>query len=162
MQLILVRHGVAEDRRLFQDDRARELTQEGREKLRPTLDAIRDHLPAGASIHLVSSPALRARQTAELIAQSIGHEGIQQLPWIYAGGADELALLLSDVQKDEDGGEGGVHVLILAGHQPHLSIWSAELLNRPLMFKKGGAAAFQLDGRKSRPARLLWSLRTQP
>lgn len=162
MQLILVRHGVAEDRRFGLDDQARELTGAGRRKFQSTLERLRENLPDDHRITLVSSPALRASQTAELIAEALHLKRLLEEDWIYSGSAEKLRLLLAAQQAEEEERQGAPSLLILTGHQPHLSLWSAGVLGVPMMFRKGGAAAFQLNGYHPRPAHLLWSHRAQP
>jgi phosphohistidine phosphatase SixA len=56
MQLILIRHGIAEDRAAGEDDALRALTKEGREKMTRVARGLRC---AVDSIDLLASSALR-------------------------------------------------------------------------------------------------------
>jgi phosphohistidine phosphatase len=66
MQLFVIRHAIAEDRRPDQDDAARELTPEGARKMKQVVRGLRAldlELP-----RVLSSPWTRALDTAKLLA----------------------------------------------------------------------------------------------
>ena len=66
-ELLLVRHGIAEERAEAADDAQRSLTPEGRER---TIAQLRSLVELDLNCDLVlSSPLVRARQTAELAVQ---------------------------------------------------------------------------------------------
>ena len=69
MELYLLRHGIAVERgtRGFEDDFSRPLTPKGRRQLRKTAGAVKK---LGGKFDLIlSSPLLRAKQTAEIAAE---------------------------------------------------------------------------------------------
>ncbi len=66
MQLFVIRHAIAEDRRPDQDDAARELTPEGARKMKQIVRGLRELEVELARV--LTSPWARARQTAELLA----------------------------------------------------------------------------------------------
>ena len=69
-ELLLVRHGIAEERSEDLDDAQRSLTLEGRERTSQQLERL---LELDLACDLVlSSPLVRARQTAELIECWLG------------------------------------------------------------------------------------------
>src|SRR5271169_3309248 len=82
MQLVLVRHGIAEDREEFaatgQDDALRPLTKHGRWKMEHIARGLRRGV--SALDILVSSPLRRAQQTAKIIAAAYGDIEIKTAP----------------------------------------------------------------------------------
>lgn len=72
MDLVVIRHGIAEDRDAFaasgKDDALRPLTDEGRKKMRQVARGLTTMVPALDL--LASSPLVRARQTADLVAKA--------------------------------------------------------------------------------------------
>ena len=72
MEVYLLRHGIAHDDSPTGKDADRPLTEEGRRKLRDVMKAI-----ANAGVKpdaIVSSPYLRARQTAEIAQEILGYK----------------------------------------------------------------------------------------
>lgn len=71
MELIIMRHGLAEDREEFNrknsEDSLRPLTLKGRKKTQKVAMKLRDLIDEVDVI--VSSPFTRARQTAEIVSQ---------------------------------------------------------------------------------------------
>jgi phosphohistidine phosphatase len=70
MNLLVIRHAIAEDKELFaktgRSDDLRPLTEEGRSKMRRVAEGLRIVVPRLAL--LASSPLVRARETAEIVA----------------------------------------------------------------------------------------------
>lgn len=88
-------------------------------------------------IHLVSSDAERARETSEILSQTLalGLGRDIQIVWdkgVYRG--DEKL-----VQEYEDT-VGGQDVLIIVGHQPTLSLWLSQLCGELWGFHPGDMA----------------------
>jgi len=72
MELYFLRHGIAEETSSTGRDSDRRLTDEGRRKLRQTLQRVAD---AGVSPDLLlTSPYVRARQTAEIAKEILGYK----------------------------------------------------------------------------------------
>src|SRR5690242_6119374 len=73
MDLFLIRHARAADGALYADDDERPLTADGRRAALDVGAALARH---GVKLDaIVSSPLVRAVETAELVAVSIGYEG---------------------------------------------------------------------------------------
>src|SRR5438270_12691065 len=76
MDLLIIRHGIAEDKDDFaktgESDDRRPLTAEGRMKMTHAAEGLREIAP-GISL-LASSPLVRAHQTAEIVAEVYGIE----------------------------------------------------------------------------------------
>lgn len=144
-ELLLVRHGIAEERAESVDDAQRALTPEGRER---TVAQLRSLVELELDCDLVlSSPLVRARQTAELAVQ-VGLAPELELAAALAPLADPLPLLerwLGAVSPRPDWRR-----LALVGHEPDLSTLAALLIGVPmalapeaLQLKKAGAALLQ-------------------
>src|SRR5258707_5535441 len=96
-EIFLIRHGMAEDRGdAWPDDAKRPLTEDGISRLRK---AARGLTRAGVSIDLMlTSPLVRARQTAEIIAAELDpHPSISQVDSLSPGGS--YAALTADLEK---------------------------------------------------------------
>jgi phosphohistidine phosphatase len=108
MQIILWRHADAED---GADDMARRLTPKGREQAAAMAKWLRAHLPKDFT--LLSSPAVRAQQTAQALGVQV-HTDITLAP-----GAS-VADITAAAQR-----HGGL--VIIVGHQPDLGGAAARL-----------------------------------
>jgi phosphohistidine phosphatase len=160
-ELLLLRHGIAEERGDGLDDAQRSLTPEGRDRTRAQLRHLEQ---LGLCCDLVlSSPLVRARQTAELaVAEGLAPE--LELAAALAPLADPLPLLerwLGPVSP-----RPGWRRLALVGHEPDLSTLAALLIGVPmalapqaLQLKKAGAALLQWSSPP--PAGLLGSARLE-
>jgi phosphohistidine phosphatase len=120
----LLRHGQAED---GSPDSERPLTDAGREQAEAAGRALA-HLDAGIEA-CVTSPKVRARDTAALACAALGLE-IEEDPRLEGGPFDPREVA-----------EGrGEHVL-LVGHDPDFSLAVNRLTGAQVRMKKGGLAA---------------------
>jgi phosphohistidine phosphatase len=150
--LYLVRHAIAEEAgSAWPDDEVRPLSAEGRKKWRKAAAGLALLVP---SLDLVvSSPLLRARQTADLLAAA----------WASPPPVEDLEALRP---------EGPPHTVLkrlrqrglparvaLVGHEPSISRLAAALLDAQaeIAFRKGAVMAVTSQGLGSRgPGRLEW------
>src|SRR3569833_3381634 len=133
MELYLFRHGDAEDAPPGKPDSSRALTAKGVERSASVAKMARD---AGVSPSLiVSSPYLRAMQTAEAAAKEFEWQGeIVQLQSLVPHGTPEA--VWSDLRDLHD-----ESTIILAGHEPLMANLAAYLLDAPGLGVGGGGAA---------------------
>ena len=136
-QLILIRHGIAEERTPEGDDFYRKLTEAGVEELTAFLPDIAPLLTESGNLKIWTSPLVRARQTAELVAEATAVEVIQPQEFLETG--DYVAFM--EALKQEDDGFN----LALVGHEPYMSIWTKELIGDAIPFKKGAVAFCTVD-----------------
>ena len=140
MKVVLIRHARAEPRRLLQRDRARALTEDGRRRQRKAAKGLKAVLPD--ITQLASSPLLRARQTAEIIAAEYPEASRHTLPALAPGGAPRDSLTWLREQAPDA-------VVALVGHEPDLGRLAGWLLTGRhagfLSFKKGAAALIEFD-----------------
>ncbi len=143
MDLVLVRHGAAEDRESFaasgRPDAERPLTERGRRKLDGTARGLRALVPRLERI--ATSPLVRARQTAAILAESYaGPEplAIREL----APGASRTSLLRWLRRQPREG------ALVLVGHEPDLGDLARWLCGseEPVALEKGGACLVRVPG----------------
>lgn len=141
MKLILIRHARAEERAIFRRDRTRALTEDGRRRMRKAARGLYALLPGISQI--ATSPFLRARQTAEIVAVAYHGLEIAPLPALVPGEAARTLLVWLRAQPEDA-------VLALVGHEPDLGRLAGWLLcGKPsgfMKFKKGAAALIEFAG----------------
>jgi phosphohistidine phosphatase len=153
MKLYLVRHAIAEDSAEYEDDSLRPLTEKGREKMKKIAAALKD-LGAAPDL-IVSSPYLRASQTAAILAKELKYK--EELAY-----SDSLVPMGEpDVMIGEINEKYSVDELMLVGHEPSLSALAGVLLagnaEIALNFKKGGVCCLSVDDlHYDRKAALEW------
>lgn len=154
MEIYLLRHGIAEDGAPGSPDSDRRLTPEGKRKLHETLKAAAQ---AGVQPSLIlSSPYVRARQTAEIAAGELGYkEEIVTVGALTPDGHPE------DVW-DEIRTHARERAILLASHEPLCSRMAAFLLGAPELqvdFKKGALMRIDVSpGRLAPQGVLNWML----
>ena len=123
MQIYLLRHGIAEDLAPGGKDADRRLTPEGRKRLGAILKRA---AAAGVEPTLIlSSPLVRARQTAEMAAKALGCTNqILLTKVLEPGGSPEQVW-------DELRTHRGEAQVLLAGHEPLFGQLGAFLLGAP-------------------------------
>lgn len=146
MRVIAFRHGTAEDAGGGADaDRA--LTEAGRTRTRAAGLGLRAQ--SGRIDVILSSPLLRAWQTAELLAQ-VGEGPDVTLCRALAPGHPPAAL--ASVLRGHDQS----HTVVMVGHQPDLGNWVAWALSGQaagfIPLKKAGAARVDFDLHDLHPA----------
>lgn len=117
MQLYLLRHAEAE--LLASSDRARQLTKKGGQQAAKVGKFCAKHGLAPAVI--LSSPVVRARQTADLVAPSVPEAELIEAPWAACGMDPWQAM-------EELGAYAKFPAVMLVGHQPDLGGLAAALL----------------------------------
>lgn len=142
MQLLIIRHAIAVPRGTPGiPDEDRPLTPEGEEKFREAAKGLAKLV--GRPDALLTSPWLRAKQTAAIAAAAWGRLEPKETAALASGSFEEQAAVL-----DRYPGDASVAVV---GHEPWVSELLARLLgtrhDARLEFKKGGAALVDLPGR---------------
>ena len=166
MKILLVRHAVAEDRTAFEQsggvDSARPLTPEGRRKMVKAVKGLKKVLPRTAVI--VSSPILRARQTADLLAESLSLPVVEADVLNPAAGVEKVMKWLEAHQSKNRKGSADKRkgVVVLVGHEPQLSHLLGYLLTGSrrsiIKLKKGSATLVSCKLGQVRSAQMHWSL----
>jgi phosphohistidine phosphatase len=144
MIISLLRHGIAVERGSpdYENDYERPLTAKGERRTRRIAEGM---LALGLSYDLIlSSPYLRAKQTAEIVAQILKTpEGVQLSDTLTPEG--DPRQLIEVVQSDDRAPQD----LVLVGHEPYLSRLISTLLtggpNLPVDMKKGGLCTLDVE-----------------
>jgi len=153
-ELYLIRHGVAEQRgEAWPDDTKRPLTDRGEARLRK---AARGLAAMGVSLDvIVTSPLVRTRQTAEIIAAAFDpRPHLVNAESLAPGGAH--AAVLSDLEKQSRRSRIG-----LVGHEPGIGELAARLIGtrHAIEFKKGAVCRIDVDALPpGGPGNLRWFL----
>jgi phosphohistidine phosphatase len=137
MLVFLIRHAHAEK---GDPDQLRPLSERGRDEARAVARQLAEHEAPPALV--LTSPLLRARQTAEPIAQQTGAE--LRVDDRLAPGATPDALLAT--LDDEQG------PVAVVGHQPDFSEIAFALTGSDPGFPTGGVAEIEVDGSAQPPA----------
>ncbi|MFZ5883174.1 MAG: phosphohistidine phosphatase SixA [Chloroflexota bacterium] len=153
MKLYLVRHAIAEDSAEYEDDSLRPLTEKGRDKMKKIAAALRE-LGVAPDL-IVSSPYLRASQTAAILAKELKYK--EELTYSEA----LTPMSEPDVMIGEINEKYTVDELMLVGHEPSLSALAGVLLTGSaeiaINLKKGGVCCLSADNlRHDRKAALEW------
>ena len=112
MDIYILRHGIAVQRGTpgYKKDGDRPLTKEGEEKMRQIAEAM---LGMGLKFDLIlSSPYVRAQQTAKIVAKALGKE--VTFTKFLVPDADPLDLI-AEINDEKP------HTVLLVGHEPDLS-----------------------------------------
>lgn len=157
MNLYIVRHAIAVDREDFEgkDDSQRPLTNRGRRKMKKIARGLRQ---LGVKFDMIlSSPYVRARETAEILAAEykMKEEPVLSEKLVPPGDFDQL---IDEINAASHGGS-----LAIVGHEPMLSEFVSFLaLGGPglaVTMKKGGVCCLSADNfGKGQRATVEWLL----
>jgi phosphohistidine phosphatase len=139
-ELYLVRHGLAEERGdAWPDDSKRPLTDEGMSRMRK---AARGLERIGVAIDVVlTSPLVRARQTAEIVAGALDpRPSLVNVDSLAPDGT--FAAVVADLEKHSRKTR-----IALVGHEPMLGELAARLIGsrHAIEFKKGGVCRIDIE-----------------
>lgn len=139
MRLYLMRHGPAGNRDTWTgDDNLRPLTEKGERRMHAAAEGLKLLSPVVDT--LLTSPLVRARQTAEIIGETL-HLPVEEQAALSPGfGLAHLAGLLT-IYTEARG-------LMLFGHEPDFSILIGKLIasrgDAQVVMKKGACCAIDL------------------
>ena len=144
MELLIIRHGRAEDRDIFAEtgrpDGERPLVDEGFQRLRAALPGLTHEQPTLDAI--VTSPLTRARQTAEVIQEGYPKARLLEFRELSPGVPPEM---VTGRLEREHLVKGAVAVV---GHEPDLGELASWLLSGSLRgfvpMKKGAVCALDV------------------
>ncbi len=144
MRLYFLRHGIAED--LATSDFDRELTKRGRRRV-ATSAKVMKRLGIAPS-QIFSSPRLRARQTAEIVAEALGR-GVTLTEAVNFGfDRADLRRLTKNLSADDE--------VMFVGHNPDMSLLVSEITGVDVSMKKGGLARVDVIGKAVDEGELVW------
>jgi phosphohistidine phosphatase len=158
MQLVLIRHAIAEDREAFaaggEDDALRPLTKQGRWKMEGVARGLRQAI---RSIDLLAtSPLVRATQTAAIVAGVYHDIEVVTVPAFAPDAPLNSGLDWLRRQRSAE-------AVAVVGHEPHLGTFATWLLTdlaeSRIPLRKGGACAIEFSGLpRASTGKLVWTL----
>lgn len=157
MKIYLIRHSNAVDHGTpgYEDDSLRPLTENGRDKMKKIASAL---INLGLKPDLiVSSPYVRAKQTAEILGKVLKYKKELAISdaLVPMGNADNISAEINEKYSVDE--------LVLVGHEPCLSSLISMLVTRnsnlAIDIKKGGVCCISSDNlHTERKAVLEWLL----
>lgn len=155
MNLYLIRHAIAEEESPVVEDRLRALTEKGSKKMRNIAKGLKT---LGLEFdYIISSPYVRAQQTAEILGDVFKLRKRIVISESIAPMGDPSQLLAEINEKYT------VNSLAIVGHEPYLSnlisLLTAGGAPLEMTFKKGGVCYLTTDDlHHTRKATLQWLL----
>jgi phosphohistidine phosphatase len=151
-ELYLVRHAIAATRgEEWPDDDKRPLTARGVARFKEAVDGLKE-LEAGVD-EIFSSPLVRAKQTADLLAAGLPGKPPVKILDALAPGHDPTSVMAQLARNAKR------RRVAIVGHEPGLGELAAHLIGagRALPFKKGGVCRIDVESLTSRrPGALTW------
>lgn len=149
MKLYFLRHGIADWPNWDRADAERPLTDEGIEKMKAEAKAIKQ-LDLELDV-VLSSPFVRARQTAEAAASRLGLDVIEEPALAPGFSAEHLRAVLGRYLTAQS--------VMLVGHEPDFSKTISHLIGGGrVAIKKGGLARVDLQSIDPPSGELIWLL----
>ena len=154
MILFVLRHAIAEERRPGLADSRRQLTDDGRKKLKQVLNRARR---AGVAPGVIlTSSLVRAVDSAHMAAEALGYKGdLVQTATLSPRAKPEATW--DEVRKYSTEQQ-----VMVTGHEPHLSKFIAHALAAPglqIDLRKGAIVCIDIDPAKAKPTGVLqWIL----
>lgn len=138
MEVYLVQHGEAKGEG---EDPLRPLSEKGRQEAQRVAEALGK--VGIRTPHIMHSGKLRARQTAEIFAESLGPSEVREMIGLAPNDNPEAA---------ESFLEGAKEPIMLVGHLPHLSRLASLLITgntepETVSFRMGGAVCMEKEGK---------------
>jgi phosphohistidine phosphatase len=151
MRLLFIRHAIAVDAdRGDMRDEDRPLTSEGEQLFRQTARMLARVTPKPKA--MLTSPLLRARQTADIAAQAWADLRPTVVPALAEGDWPGIRRALTSYKADD--------TVALVGHESWMSMLTARLLgselHRAFDYRKGGVALIEVDDLEACSGTLLW------
>jgi phosphohistidine phosphatase len=156
-ELYFIRHGLAEERGdAWPDDAKRPLTDEGMSRMRK---AARGLARLGVAIDIVlTSPLVRARQTAEIVAGELDpRPSLVNVESLTPGGS--YAAVVADLDKHSRKTR-----IALVGHEPMIGELASKMIGsrHPIEFKKGAVCRIDVEQvPPTGPGDLRWLMTTK-
>lgn len=150
MKLYFLRHGIAEDSETWKgDDAERPLTRVGCERMEREAKTFADLDLAPDAI--LTSPLVRAKQTAEIAAAALKKRAIEDRRLAPGFDTKRLAQILQD--------RAGADSVMLVGHEPDMSETIGRIAGGANVdLKKGGLAYVEMQNPSSLSGVLVWLL----
>ncbi len=141
MRIVFMRHGIAEEAGAATPDELRRLTDEGRDRVRKVAEGLRE-LDCRPRL-IASSPLVRARETAEIVAEVLAPKlEVQELDCLRPGG--NFAEFMNWVEHQD------VEEMLVVGHMPDIAEFAQRCLTGRVLFsmafKKAACCLIEFEG----------------
>lgn len=151
MRVLLIRHAIAAPLgQSAKRDEDRQLTELGKRRFKIVAQVLRDIARKPSAI--LTSPAVRARQTAAIVAKVWGDIEPVAVPALVDGDWEAVCRALDPYRRAD--------TVLLIGHEPWISHVTARLLDarsaRAFAFRKGGVALIEVERVRAGRGKLLW------
>lgn len=149
MKLYFLRHGIAVDSADWNGSEFdRPLTEDGRERMQREAKTLAK-LDVCPDV-ILTSPLVRARQTAEIAAEALGCKNLENDDRL-ANGFDERAVAAIGAERRD------ARAIMLVGHEPTMSATIGALVGGARIdLKKGGLALVELADVSGLSGELVW------
>ena len=144
MKLYFVRHGEAED--LAPTDHKRELTKRGKERVGKSAQVLKQLGITPRAIY--SSPRVRAKQTAEIIAEALGMDITITEEVNFGFDISHLKPLIKKFKSNDE--------IMFVGHNPDMNQIVHKMTGASVSMKKGSLARIDVVNYKTRRGELVW------
>lgn len=147
--LYFLRHGLADWPEWTKPDDERPLTDEGVKRMKASARTI-EKLDLGLSL-ILTSPLVRAQQTAESVARRLSLEAVSHPALGVGFSTSKLAALVHEHSRHP--------AILLVGHEPDLSEVIADVIGGgKVVMKKGSLARIDLHSAEPLNGSLVWLL----
>jgi phosphohistidine phosphatase len=150
MRLLFIRHAIAVPAPRGMRDEERPLSSDGEKLFGQTARMLARAVRPPAAI--LTSPHVRARHTAAIVAHAWGDGSPIVVPALVDGDWPGICRILANYQDDD--------TIALVGHESWLSTLTARLLgsdnHKAFDYRKGGAALIETRNVRSCKGSLLW------
>lgn len=155
MEIILIRHAKAEERLGSSQDIKRHLTEKGKQKFRQLMPELNEKLEPieEGPVLLWSSPATRALETAQIVAEELQMEINAIHDFLYEGDFEKFSQEILNLNEDT--------TLVIVGHEPTLSEWTKRMAGEDVKIRKGEILNFHLHSRSPLEAELRWVIKPE-
>ena len=148
MEFIFMRHGKAQDRELGLPDGERRLTVKGSNRVREVARALACGFVTVRNVQIWSSPLVRAKETADLLAMVLKVKKVMFHPAI---ASENLTELLHDLQNQPN-----TATIIIVGHEPYMGMWVTRMTKAVVPFKIASVAAVKVTSLEPPEGKLRW------
>ncbi len=156
MQLLVIRHGAAEDAAADGENASRALTKSGKRDMKQVAAGLKTLVETMDVI--AASPLVRAQQTAEIVAAAYDDLPVETLDALSPG--SDPAALTEWLQQHES-----ADAVAVVGHEPHLGNLVTWFLTgsrkSAIEFSKGGVALVEFSSRIAESSGILRLLLTR-
>lgn len=148
MEFIFMRHGKAQCRELGLPDGERRLTAKGSSRVQEVARALTCGFFTVGNVQIWSSPLVRAKETADLLAVVLKVKKVMIHPAIASENLNEL---LHDLQYQPNKA-----TIIIVGHEPYLGMWVTQMTKAVVPFKIASVAAVKVTSLEPPEGKLRW------